>query len=195
MEQNQMSKFCIDLEGVMLPDAIAAVVEAWYDAQSAGVAAQAQEVCYTIPRLEKVLNRSRATIYRYLNISESVVNPPFDPYKLNHEFRSDLTDPVLVSSLEVNRWKKTEKPSAQKANNPKCRQKVLDHVSTLINAKLLTVGDKMPSTRDLADKIQFHRNSVTKVYEDLEREGALSARPGSGVYITDISKLMPVNAI
>ena len=28
-----MSKFCIDLEGVMLPDAIAAVVEAWYDAQ------------------------------------------------------------------------------------------------------------------------------------------------------------------
>jgi hypothetical protein len=33
MEQNQMSKFCIDLEGMMLPDAIAAVVEAWYDAQ------------------------------------------------------------------------------------------------------------------------------------------------------------------
>ena len=29
-----MSKFCIDLEDMMLPDAIAAVVEAWYDAQS-----------------------------------------------------------------------------------------------------------------------------------------------------------------
>jgi hypothetical protein len=34
MEQFQMSKFCIDLEGMMLPDAIAAVVEAWYDAQT-----------------------------------------------------------------------------------------------------------------------------------------------------------------
>jgi hypothetical protein len=34
MEQNQMSKFCIQLEGMMLPDAIAAVVEAWYDAQN-----------------------------------------------------------------------------------------------------------------------------------------------------------------
>ena len=33
MEPNQMSKFCIELEGMMLPDAIAAVVEAWYDAQ------------------------------------------------------------------------------------------------------------------------------------------------------------------
>ena len=29
-----MSKFCIDLEGVMLPDAIAALVVAWYDAQN-----------------------------------------------------------------------------------------------------------------------------------------------------------------
>jgi len=29
-----MSKFCIDLEGTMLPDVIAAVVEAWYDAQN-----------------------------------------------------------------------------------------------------------------------------------------------------------------
>jgi hypothetical protein len=35
MEQNQMKQFCIDLEGMMLPDAIAAVVEAWYDAQIA----------------------------------------------------------------------------------------------------------------------------------------------------------------
>ena len=33
MEQNKMSKFCIELEGVMLPDAIAAVIEAWYDSQ------------------------------------------------------------------------------------------------------------------------------------------------------------------
>ena len=32
-----MSKFCIDLKGVMLPDAIAAVVEAWYDAQNVEV--------------------------------------------------------------------------------------------------------------------------------------------------------------
>ena len=39
VEQSQVSKFCIDLEGMMLPDAIAAVVEAWYDAQNAESAA------------------------------------------------------------------------------------------------------------------------------------------------------------
>ena len=34
VEQGAMSKFCIELEGMMMPDAIAAVVEAWYDAQN-----------------------------------------------------------------------------------------------------------------------------------------------------------------
>lgn len=34
-----MSKFCIELEGMMLPDAIAAVVEAWYEAQNVESAA------------------------------------------------------------------------------------------------------------------------------------------------------------
>jgi hypothetical protein len=195
MEQGQMSKFCIDLEGMMLPDAIAAVVEAWYDAQNTEVDEQKQKIYYTISSLEGVLHRSRATIYRYLNISENILNPPFDPYKLNHEFRLDATDPVLISSLEVDRWEKIEKPSNQRVSRLRCRQKVLEYVCRLIEAKLLTVGDKMPSVRHLSDKIEFHRNSVAKVYEDLEREGALSARPGSGVYITDISKLMPVNAI
>ena len=41
-----MSKFCIDLEGVMLPDAIAAVVEAWYDAQSVGNLIEQEHVPY-----------------------------------------------------------------------------------------------------------------------------------------------------
>jgi hypothetical protein len=38
MEQNQMKQFCIDLEGVMLPDAIAALVDAWSEAQIANEA-------------------------------------------------------------------------------------------------------------------------------------------------------------
>ena len=33
MEQNQLSKFCIEFEGMTLPDALAAVVIAWHDAQ------------------------------------------------------------------------------------------------------------------------------------------------------------------
>jgi hypothetical protein len=46
MEQNQMSKFCIDLEGITMPDAIAAVVEAWYDAQNGGNLAKQDHAPY-----------------------------------------------------------------------------------------------------------------------------------------------------
>jgi hypothetical protein len=44
MEQGAMSKFCIDLEGMMLPDAIAAVVEAWYEAQNVEFAQVKREI-------------------------------------------------------------------------------------------------------------------------------------------------------
>jgi len=42
-----MSKFCIELEGMMLPDAIAAVVEAWYDAHmEEEQSAIKKEICF-----------------------------------------------------------------------------------------------------------------------------------------------------
>ena len=46
-----MSKFCIDLEGVMLPDAIAAVVEAWYDAQDTEVVQKIYNQPISDPRI------------------------------------------------------------------------------------------------------------------------------------------------
>ena len=202
VEQNQVSKFCIDLEGVMLPDAIAAVVVAWYDAQNVEVATTTE--FYTVKELEKVLNRSRASVYRILNTGkDGTLNPLFDPYKLNYEHRFDIKDPICVSTKEIERWKKAGKPKKikdkiedkiEKLSDASCKEQVLGHVSKLIMADLLTVESKMPSTRDLANRIGFHRNSVAKVYEELEQDGAVVAKPGSGVYIKDLSKLTPANA-
>ncbi len=197
-----MSKFCIELEGMMLPDAIAAVVEAWYDAQNVKAATITE--FYTVKELEKVLNRSRASVYRILNTGkDGTLNPLFDPCKLNHEHRSDIKDPICVSTKEIERWKKAGKPARarprkiedkiEKSSDASCKEQVLGHVSKLIMADLLTVESKMPSTRDLANRIGFHRNSVAKVYEELERDGAVVAKPGSGVYIKDLSKLTPAN--
>jgi hypothetical protein len=114
MEQNQMSNFCIDLEGMMLPDAIAAVVEAWYDAQNEAGDRQVTKKCYTVEQLQKLLNRSKASVYRMLNTSNpKALDSLFDPYKLNPEYRCDIKDPISVSSDEVERW------LTQKANNKK----------------------------------------------------------------------------
>ena len=98
-----MSKFSIDLEGLTLPDAIAAVVEAWYEAQN--VNNREEKTYYSVSELEKVLNKSRATVYRLLNIRKDVTNLPFDPFKINHEFRFDATDPIRVSGDEITRWR------------------------------------------------------------------------------------------
>jgi hypothetical protein len=114
MEQRQMSKFCIDLEGVMLPDAIAAVVEAWYDAQNEAGERPATKKCYTVEQLQKLLNRSKASVYRMLNTGNpKALDSLFDPCKLNPEYRCDIKDPISVSSDEVERW------LTQKTNNKK----------------------------------------------------------------------------
>ena len=198
-----MNKFCIDLDGVMLPDAIAAVVEAWYEAQNTQTTVsekKKEEKYYTVQELEKILKKSRATIYRVLNLNKGVLNASFDPYKLNHEYRVDSTDLIRVSSLEIDRWKNNPKPihvetKSEKTSEASCKQQVLEYVSRLTNARLLATGDKMPSLRDLASRIGFHRNSVLKAYVELEQDGAIIAKPGSGFYISDINRLIPASVI
>ncbi len=98
-----MSKFCIELNGVMLPDAIAAVVEAWYEAQNLNF--DYSRKFYNIQELQKVLERSRASVYRILNTEKNVLNPSFNPQKLNYEYRAHDSDPIQVSAVEVSRWK------------------------------------------------------------------------------------------
>ncbi|KGG16450.1 putative Helix-turn-helix domain of resolvase [Prochlorococcus sp. MIT 0602] len=59
-----------------------------------------------IDDVQKFLNRSRASVYRYTNSDPRNLNPPFNPRKLNPEFRSDQKDPLLFHSNEVARFAK-----------------------------------------------------------------------------------------
>ena len=47
----------------------------------------------------------------------------------------------------------------------------------------LTVGERLPSTRELARRFHLHANTVSAVYLRLDREGWLESRRGSGVYV------------
>ncbi len=60
----------------------------------------------SIDEVQKSLNRSRASVYRYTNTDARNLNPPFNPRKLNPEFRSDQKDPLLFHSNEVARFAK-----------------------------------------------------------------------------------------
>ena len=59
-----------------------------------------------IEDVQKSLNRSRASVYRYTNTDPRSLNPPFNPRKLNPEYRSDQKDPLLFHPNEVARFAK-----------------------------------------------------------------------------------------
>ena len=69
-------------------------------------ASNSNDSLLTIDEVQKTLNRSRASVYRYTNTDTRNLNPPFNPRKLNTEFRSDQKDQLLFHPNEVARFAK-----------------------------------------------------------------------------------------
>ncbi len=59
------------------------------------------ETLIGIDEVQRSLNRSRASVYRYTNTDPRNLNPPFNPRRLNPEYRSDQKDPLLFHPNEV----------------------------------------------------------------------------------------------
>lgn len=57
-----------------------------------------------IESVQKILNRSRASVYRYANTDPRILNPPFDPSRLNPELRDDKEAPLMFHPNEVARF-------------------------------------------------------------------------------------------
>ena len=70
------------------------------------ITSNSSESLLTIDEVQKTLNRSRASVYRYTNTDSRNLNPPFNPRKLNTEFRSDQKDQLLFHPNEVARFAK-----------------------------------------------------------------------------------------
>ena len=65
---------------------------------------QNEELLINIDDVQKALNRSRASVYRYTNTDPRNLNPPFNPRKLNPEYRADQKDPLMFHPNEVARF-------------------------------------------------------------------------------------------
>ena len=59
-----------------------------------------------IDDVQKFLNRSRASVYRYTNTDLRNLNPSFNPRKLNPEYRTDQKDPLQFHTNEIARFAK-----------------------------------------------------------------------------------------
>ena len=69
-----------------------------------------------------------------------------------------------------------------KAPTPPSEQ-IADQVRFAVAGGRLSPGDKLPSVRGLAAQALVNPNTVARAYRELEREGTVETRPGSGVYV------------
>lgn len=62
---------------------------------------------------------------------------------------------------------------------------LVTQISLLIAAGVLAPGQRLPSVRDLASRLNVHRNTVMAVYNTLEGYGVVTIKAGSGVRVLE----------
>ena len=70
-----------------------------------------------------------------------------------------------------------------RANEVSIREQLVTQVILGILSGDLAPGQRLPSTRELARRFKLHPNTASAGYRELEREGWLESRRGSGVFV------------
>ncbi|MCC5877586.1 MAG: GntR family transcriptional regulator, partial [Candidatus Sumerlaeia bacterium] len=70
------------------------------------------------------------------------------------------------------------------SSTPVYRQ-LIEQVKLEYAAGRLRPGDRLPTIRDVAAELRINRNTVARVYSELEREGLLVSRSGQGCFISN----------
>ena len=68
-------------------------------------------------------------------------------------------------------------------------EQIYNHIKEEIIEGKLLAGEKLPSTRFLAEHLQVSRSTVDLAYEQLSSEGYIEARPYKGYYICHVDGL------
>ena len=63
---------------------------------------------------------------------------------------------------------------------------IVSEVRRMIADGALKVGDRLPANRELARTLGVNRNTVTTAYSELAADGLITARVGSGTYISGL---------
>src|SRR3954453_19425952 len=64
-------------------------------------------------------------------------------------------------------------------------QQIVTQVRYLIAAGRLQPGEELPPIRVLAEQLTVNPNTVARAYLELEREGVVNKRHGSGTYVSE----------
>ncbi len=74
----------------------------------------------------------------------------------------------------------------KKVQNERLSHNVVRQIEALILRGILRPGERLPSERDLSDRMGVSRPSLREALADLEGRGVLVTRPGAGVFVADV---------
>jgi len=64
-------------------------------------------------------------------------------------------------------------------------RQICDRVRLDVASGVLRPGDRLPPIRDVAADLRVNRNTVARAYQELEREGVILSRVGSGSVVAN----------
>lgn len=70
-------------------------------------------------------------------------------------------------------------------------QQIIEQVKYLVAGGRLKPGDDVPPIRVLAEQLRINPNTVARAYLELEREGILLMRQGSGTTVAEVKSSLP----
>lgn len=77
-----------------------------------------------------------------------------------------------------------------RAGDKKCLyEQIYEHIRDEIKEGKLLSGERLPSTRALADYLQVSRSTVDLAYEQLTSEGYIEPKPYRGYFVCRIEEL------
>jgi len=75
-----------------------------------------------------------------------------------------------------------------RANPDPMYKQVTDQIRDAIAAGSITPDARLPSIREMADRLGISRITITRAYGDLEREGYILTRPGLGSFVAGMNR-------
>lgn len=76
--------------------------------------------------------------------------------------------------------------SINNASNRPVYQQIIDQIKRDIAMGRLIKDEKLPTVRQLAAQLAINPNTIAKAYRQLEGEGIINTKPGSGAFIANL---------
>ena len=71
------------------------------------------------------------------------------------------------------------------ANAVPLYRQIRDQIRQLITSGALAVGDRLPPSRELAQRLGVHRTTVANAYADLTADGWIAGHVGRGTFVAE----------